>query len=323
MLNSETKDKVVEYFDSRFGLRESTKNFLRMDCVFCGGKNTAAINREHLKYHCFKCTEPISSLRVIMEIENLQSFGEVTQFLKLESISRFGFLKNAKKKAQKQELVLPEGFSPIHIKDGSKLGTIARKYMQSRGFKLTELSLRGVGYTCEGDYAGYIIFPFYSLGALKFFQGRRFAGAGPKMKNPIAEIYGIGKSQLIYNSDALIMYDEINLVESITNALTLDENTIAILGKTLSDYQRDLLLKSPVTTFNIILDPDAWADALKMAASLLPYKKVKLTKLPQQGVDVNELGYDKAMKYILKAKLVDHKDILRLRLNETTQLTYN
>lgn len=273
------------------------------------------VNISENKVHCFKCLEKHSPISVLMEVERMESYTEARKFLSIQE--EYDLFENyTHSKIEYTPIELPDGYRLITQGD-SIFGKAARAYLTKRGFNIKQLSLKGVGYCSRGEYAGYIIFPFYRQGKLVYFQGRIYMGDGPKMKNPPEEQYGVGKTQLIYNQDALYMYDKIYWVESITNAETLGDLAAAGLGKTVSNYQMSNLLYSPCSRLIILLDPDAWELAVKMAMQIVHYKRVKLVRLPE-GKDVNDIGKKATLKLVEKTDYVDYMKLLKLKnaLNE-------
>lgn len=331
ILTDQAKAVVTTYLDDKYSGKRSTKGFIRIDCPYCDGRGYGAIQEDSLSFHCFRCTtKPISAFRLIIDTEpSITSFYEALDFLGIPKSGIYDGIKLRKSKEKEKDqkpMELPMGFVPFsRASIKNQMGGIAYRKMKSRGFNLKKLKQHGVGYCDGGEYDGYIIFPWYFKGQLIFFQGRVFFGSGPKIKNPEEEVYGIGKSTIVYNMDALFLYEEVNIVESITNCLTLDENTIAIGGKVLSQKQFNLIISSPVETLCIVLDPDAWSDALKMASTLIQYKNVRLVKLPGTAEDdVNAIGKEVTYKYIQKGKLFESEsELFRFILNETTQHTPN
>jgi len=215
---------------------------------------------------------------------------------------------------EKKDVLLPDGFIPINYASGI-MGKAAQNYVTAvRGLNLKELTMKGVGYCLEGEYKGYIVFPFYSKGKLIFFQGRKFMGHGPKMKNPKNEDFGIGKSELIYNQDALFAYRTIEVVESITNALTLGDRSVAILGKSISGYQLSTIMGSPCENIHLLLDSDAFEKSVALGLYICQLKHVKLIKMPE-GKDVNDLGRQMTKEMIRKEPYQQWMDLNKLRLN--------
>lgn len=308
------KGKLYKYFTQRLDLKPSTKGFIRGNCPYCGGKFSFGINIEKSKVKCFReCDHDTSPTRVLMFLEGFKELNEVRNFLAVQKeYDAYESTQYIKPKTF-EAISLPEEYMLITSGD-SLMGRAARNYMIGRGFKLSTLVMLGVGYCVEGDYAGYIIFPFYERGVLKFFQGRKFTGNGPKMQNPPEEKFGIGKTQLIFNQDALYMNNRIRVVESITNALTLGDSAVATLGKKLSPYQIAKLIQSPCEYIDIILDPDAIKEAIMLALTLCNYKKVKLVYW-KGDKDVNDLGKKKTLKIAKQFGYERYSFYNKLRLN--------
>lgn len=308
------KGKLYKYFTQRLDLKPSTKGFLRGNCPYCGGKFSFGINIEKSKVKCFReCGHDTNPTQVLMFLENFQEVNQVRNFLAVQAeYDSYESTQYIKPKTVEM-MALPEEYMLITSGD-SLLGRAARNYMRGRGFKLMTLVMLGVGYCIEGPYAGYIIFPFYERGVLKFYQGRRFSGSGPKMQNPLQEKFGVGKTQLLFNQDALYMHNRIRLVESITNALTLGDTAVASLGKKLSSYQKTQILKSPCEYIDIILDPDAIKDSILLAMDLCNYKKVRLVYWPGTQ-DVNDLGKKETLARIKQFRYEGYSYYNKLRLN--------
>lgn len=320
--NKNIRAKLFKYFKQRLNIKSSTKGWYRSDCPYCAGNYCFGVNMIKNEGKCFKCTERHSLIEVLMNMENLATLNEAKAFINLQA--EYDGYEDAvvKERLEKKEVNLPESFKLILYPDGM-LGKAAQRYMKKRGFKLEDLAMRGIGYCLDGDYMGYIIFPFYRKTELVFFQGRKFMGGGPKMKNPANEEFGIGKTEIIYNQDALFLYHRINIVESITNALTLGDNTIALLGKHISPYQLMQILKSPCTYITILLDDDALDEACNLAMQLVHYKKVRLVKMPKSK-DVNDLGKIATKKLMQKTEYKNYNYFFKLRqeVNEITITPY-
>lgn len=272
------------------------------------------IHPQHSKVHCFKCLDSKTSIELLMDIEGFATMNEAHKFLQIQQEYEYYETYSRSKKLELKPVELPVSFTLLS--QGTNMyARSARAYMMSRRFKVDRLALKGVGYCTEGPYAGYIIFPFYSKGTLVYFQGRRFLPMGPKMKNPNVEDFGIGKEQIIYNQDALYMYNRCYVVESITNAETLGDAAVATLGKSISSYQLYHMIASPCQRFIFILDPDAYKEALISAMQLVNYKKTKVVNLPYPDKDVNDLGKHTTMEFIKRTPYQGYNDLFRLKLN--------
>lgn len=312
--NESVRGKLFKYFQGRLNIKASTKGWWRCNCIWCGGQYSMGIHLEESKAHCFKCTEHKAPMRVLMDIENFDTFDQAYQFINIQQEYEAYEAQMRIVKREIKPVELPETFTLLS-QGNSQYGRSARSYVAGRGFNVNRLSLKGVGYCTGGDYSGYIIFPFYRKGKLIYFQGRRYLATGPKMKNPSSEDFGIGKEQIIYNQDALYIYNKVYGVESITNAETLGDQAIATLGKSLSQWQISHMIASPCKSLIIILDPDAYKEAIESAMQIVNYKRTKVVKLPDGDKDVNDYGKAKTLEFVSKTPFQDYSELFRLKLN--------
>ena len=88
------------------------------------------------------------------------------------------------------------------------------------------------------------------------------------------------------------------------------------MGKAISRYQLNELIKSPVKRFIILLDPDAISYAIDLALKLVNFKKVKVVQLPE-GKDVNDLNKKNTLNLVYKTRYQGYKDLIKLK-NELT-----
>lgn len=291
-------------------LRDYRRGWLKGDCPSCGAGDKFGINPESLSANCFKCG--VHNLyELVARVEQVE-IHEVSNILNSTDAPTFLPKPKKQQKKSKRELELPESFIPLLLGD-NEIGRRVRKKMKSRGFDLMDLAIMGVGYCTSGEYMGSVVFPFYYQGQLVYYTARRVIKLGVnKFINPNSEVYGIGKASLIYNVAALSQYSEVNLLESITNALTLGPDSVAILGKKASQAQLNTLLRSPVEIFNIILDPDAKPEAISLALALIRVKKVRVLLLDGDK-DVNDLGYDYVTERLAKEDLATTPYLLKLK----------
>lgn len=317
ILNSDIKKKINEYLIRKLGMYDYRRGWLKGDCPSCG-EHKFGVNISQNRSNCFKCDYNPNLYGLIMELEKVYTYTEVNNILGTFEGMDFTEFEQAEAYQLKKDNVLPEGYSNILIGE-SRLAKAARNYLKKRGFNLRELSEAGFGYCNKGKYFGYIIMPFYYNNLLVYFNARLYMGSGPKFNNPEIEEFGLGKNFVIYNRDALYLYDKINLLESITNARTLGDNSISIGGKVLSQYQKNEIIKSPCKKVVIGLDRDAIKYAINIAFELIDFKKVKIVVMPI-GKDINDLGRDKSVIKILKSKYLNYNKLIKLKnqyLDET------
>jgi len=318
--NKSIKSKLYGYFKQRLNTKKSTKGWERCDCIYCGGDYTFGIHIGDSRAKCFKCGEHPSLFGLVMFIEGFETYQELRAFLNVQQeYEAYDRIQEVRVLKDVSEIELPPNFTLINYAP-NKIGRMAQRYMTKRGFEIDNLTLRGVGYCDDGPYMGYIVFPFYSRGKLIYYQGRRFIQfIGPKMKNPNEEELGIGKTKIIYNEEALYMYNKVWVVESITNSLTLGDRSTSTLGKSVSQYQISKIISSPCTKVIIGLDRDAIDKACYLGMQLVNYKKVKII-IPPTDDDINDMGKAEAQRLEKGSPYLKYVDILRLK-NKNEQNT--
>jgi len=313
--NIEVKKKLHNYFVVSRGFENYHRNWLRGDCPSCGKSKKFGIQLSQNRSNCFVCGYKKQPMGVLMDMEHFHTWPEVNMFLKTytqESFERYIEEIEVEDNGEKPLVEFPLGYRLISLGD-SELAKLARNYLKSRGFNIRKLSYSGVGYVEDGEELfGYIIFPYFKNNKLVYYQTRNFVGFGPKFRNPDEEELGIGKTQVIYNEDALGMYNRIWLVESITNALTIGNPSIAIGGKNISPYQKNQIVKSPCKELIIGLDPDAIEQAIKLALEFVGQKKVKILQFPED-TDVNKLGWKKTKAIERASPFLSFGQLLQLK----------
>jgi hypothetical protein len=118
-------------------------------------------------------------------------------------------------------------------------------------------------------------------------------GNYPRYKNPEHEQFGIGKSEVFFNEEALYLFDKVYLTEGWTDSATIGSSGVSIQGNSISDLQLSKLLVSNVKEIVIVLDVGFYKQALHIASKLMDHKKIKVLKmdlLKEFGKDVNEVG---------------------------------
>lgn len=320
MYNKQYKDKVYAYFLNRLRMFPYRRGWLKGDCPFCGKAHKFGVNLNNNRVNCFICGDHGSPIDTIMSIEKLDSYKELKVFLKVFEGIEF-FERPKEKKVVTTQIELPKEY--INIRLGtSRFGEMARNYLTGRGFDIDELSLKGYGYCREGRYQGYIIIPFFVGGQLVYFNTRKFFGNGPKYDNPTIEEAGVGKSIIVYNLDALYLYDTVYIMEGVLNAETMGDQGIATGGKAVSPKQLSMIIKSPVKNIILLLDPDAVKEAIEVGLELVNYKRLKLVYWEGKD-DVNDLGKEETLRKVDKFDWVTYMDLLKLKNEQAAINTYH
>lgn len=307
MLNKHMRSKLYSYALKTMGLREYRRGWLKGVCPDCGRHDKFGFNISQNRTNCFVCGYHPSPIRLVMENEGLEDYNAAKAYL--NTYEGRTYLEPVIERIERIDTVLPEGYKNLMVGEG-RLGRTARSYVYNRGFDVEEMALKGWGYGTKDEYFGYIIIPFYAAGKLIYYNARRFMGSGPKYSNPKIEDFGLGKSLIMYNMDALAIYETIYLVEGAINAETIGDEGVATGGKKISHYQLSMISKSPVENVVILLDPDALDDAIKVGLELAYHKNIKLITLPEDK-DVNDIGHIDTMELVANADWLTYNKLLR------------
>lgn len=311
-ITNDFKSKIKTYLVKRLGAYTYRRGWMRIPvCPYCHRENKMGVNLSLFRCNCFRCGEHPSPAQLIMDVEGLDTYYELIKLLNNGQFTELQFTETKVELSESKNVYLPEGFRLIN-QGNSKLSEVFRSYVHSRGFQVPELSKQGIGYVTKGSLFGYLIIPFYYQGVLKYYNARKVIGNGPRYNNPTKDITGLGKEFIIFNHDALEMYRSVFICEGAINALTIGPRGVATMGKSISRYQLNEFIKSPVAHFIILLDPDATDQALNLALKLVQFKKVKVVILPE-GKDVNDLGYKETMRLVYKTRYQNYQDLIRLR----------
>ena len=311
-VTSNFKSKLYTYFVKRLGAFNYRNGWLKVPvCPFCGRELKLGINLNTYRTNCFKCGYHSNPSQLIMDVEGIETYNELLKLLDNGEFTEYTFKEERVQLRERKVFYLPEGFRLVS-QGSNQLAKSVRGYLRKRGFSSEYLSKAGVGYCTKGSFFGYLIIPFYYHGQLRYYNARLVYGRGPRYNNPTTDITGIGKEFIIYNHDALQLYNSIFVCEGALNALTLGERAIATMGKAVSAYQINELIKSPVERFILLLDPDAKLAAINLALKLVAYKKVKVVFLPD-GKDVNDLGKKETLRYVYSTRYQDYNDLIKLK----------
>ena len=305
------KGRLKAYFITRLGMYNYKHGWLKGTCPACNREMKYGVNISRNRTNCFVCGYNKPPLDVAMEIEGIESYHQIVNFLESGKFEGFEFTEEKLELREHKTFYLPDGFKLLNQGE-SQVAESARAYMKARGFDINTMSYRGWGYCATGSYFGYIIMPFYSNGKLIYYNARNFLSTGPRYNNPTVDITGVGKSVIWYNGDAFRLYKQVYLTEGVFNAETLGERAVSSGGKFVSRYQINGIIKSPVERIVIVLDPDAKDKAIDLALKLVDFKKVKVVFLPDFQ-DPNSLGRKSTMRFIYNTRYQDRKTLIRMK----------
>lgn len=311
-ITNQFKSKLKTYFIKRLGAFEYRHGWMKLPtCPYCHRELKMGVNLSMYRTNCFRCNEHPNPSQLVMDVEGFDTYHELINFLNNGQFEELEFHDEKVELAEAKPLYLPDSFRLLSIGD-SQIARSIRSYVKGRGFSIEELCKHGVGYATKEPFFGYLIIPFYYHGQLRYYNARKVIGNGPRYNNPNKDITGLGKEFIIFNYDALEMYRSVFICEGALNALTIGDRAIATMGKAISQYQVNELLKSSCQRYIIVLDPDAKRYAVNLALKLVAYKKVKVVFLPD-GKDVNDLGRKQTLKLVYQTRYQSYQELVQIK----------
>lgn len=311
-ITNQFKSRLKTYFIKRLGAFDYKHGWMKLPvCPYCHRELKMGVNLSMYRTNCFRCNEHPNPSQLVMDIEGFETYHELINFLNSGKFDELEFHEEKVELAEAKPLYLPDGFRILSF-GKSQVARSIRGYVKSRGFSIQELSRHGIGYATKEPYFGYLIIPFYYKGQLRYYNARNVIGTGPRYNNPNKDITGVGKEFIIFNYNALEMYRSVFVCEGALNALTMGDRGIATMGKAISAYQVNELLKSSCERFIILLDPDAKKYAINLALKLVAYKKVKVVFLPE-GKDVNDLGRKETLRLVYQTRYQSYQELIQIR----------
>ena len=277
------------------------KGQISFDCPVCSydikglnngdGKGNFEVNYLQGVYKCWSCCETYGTHGSLNKL--FLKWGS-TRNKSTWSLIGGDFIKKTVRKYE--DVKLPKEYTSFE--KGNKL-TIpfkeAYNYLRKRNITDKIISKYSIGYTTEGKYRGRIIVPSFDENEeINYFVSRSYVGHKNKYKNPEAE-----KDKIIFNEHIIDWDRDIYLVEGVFDMIFID-NSIPVLGKSVSDRLWTQLYDKANANIIICLDGDAWGDAEKLYRKLDGGRllhKIRLIKLPKDK-DVGELGGLEGMEEI-------------------------
>lgn len=315
-------NKIVAYLSDNYGLRESTNGWFETDCPFCGKRNKLCVQPDYNYLKCWVCEfkgdiyyflSLTEKLRFVDAFKLLSEYREEAYTIVTSNKRVFNSLNVFNVSSN---FSFPCGYKPL-LEGNTHLASLARYYLVKRKFDLEYLADKGFGYvdeTCQDltqDLFGYIIMPFSRNGIYYYYNARNYMSSPLRYKNPSTEKFGIGKSSLLWNEDALLHAKKLWVMEGVFSALTLGDDAIATMGKAVSAHQVSKILKSSAKEVVIAFDPNTWKESIDLASKLINYKAVKLLNL--ETGDPNDLGAEKLHQIEQVSKFLNFGSLMDLK----------
>jgi len=309
---------ILESFLGEYRKYNESTGQIAFDCPACSddkgmpegdGKGNLEINYNLGKFKCWSC----------QDTNNM--YGSVTKLIK-----KYGNSKNLRDyllvKPDEEDFIkdytgvvveLPEGYKKLsECTDKDYNSGMAKRYLYDRGITDNIIEEFEIGYTVKGKYYNRIIIPSYdSEGNLNYFIARWFSKEKTKIKylNPDAE-----KQEIIFNEGKLNLDATIYIIEGATDHI-VTPNSIPLLGKYISPKLLELLHDHAMGFIVIVLDDDAWEDALNLYRELNfgnLMGRIKIVKCPEDydpSLIYQKLGPRGITKLLMSARFLKDSEL--------------
>ncbi len=229
-------------------------------------------------------------------------FTELSKIVKLP--------KNTKTEdTEKQFISLPYEYKKLSEYRSELDYTKALNYLKKRNIQSYDIERYDIGYCSDGDYGGRIIVPSYDCdNKLNYFLARDYTGSAYlKYKNP-----PVSKDVVVFENQ--INYEEpIIFCEGVFDAMAIRRNAIALLGKNIPNKLKLKLIEHDVKEITIVLDNDAYKNAMSMSESLMK-ENIKVRLVRMENEDASDLGFQRVITKIKNTKLLDFGELMKQKL---------
>lgn len=314
------------------------------NCPFCVERGETPdtrkrfrMNRIKLVGYCFNCGWKGNAVKFIRDFQKV-SWSEAVDILNFyndfqplpqdvfEEVFDKIYLEDKELNTEKVTIPLPKDFKLLY-NTKSKLADVYWKYAKKRGLTDRQIELHGVGFCPEGEILlpnkkkyylrnRLIIQVFDDDNKSIYWMGRALSNnVKPKTFNPAGTRNSINKSDVIFNLNNAKKIGSVVITEGVFDATTVGDAGVALFGKTISVKQLLLLIKADLEAVYIMLDPDAFKDALKMADLISKHIKNTFICRPKGG-DPNEIGKKGCLEAIKNAERYDKLTALKYLLLE-------
>ena len=251
-------------------------------------KRKLHVRLDDLRYHCWVCG---------LKGKNILYLAK-----KYDPSVQVGHIRPKEVVVEKEEevITLPNNLVPVYRETSDPDIKAVRKYLERRGLSKSKIQRWRIMAAKKGPLRRYAVIPsFDSMGNLNYYVSRSIDEGGIRYKNAKTK-----KSSIVFNEVDIDWSSEVNLVEGVFDAIKCPENTIPILGSSMSDKSR--LIKKlakhqcPVT---ISLDPDMPEKAYEVAEMVRMTGCKTYIAFAPQNYDLGDLTCS-AAKEVISNRLV-------------------
>jgi DNA primase len=291
----------------------SSKGQVSFDCPTCSsmkgveydGKGNLEVNYDMGVYNCWSCSETHDTKgRIYKLFKEFANGDQLRRFIAGKFSFTGDYYESVKELQPKETLKLPPEYYSLSGKQKYADFKSAFNYLYSRGITDEIIDKFKIGFCLGGKYQNRVVIPSYDKdGNLNYFVTRSISKYTKKFKylNP-----SVDKTEIIFNEHLIDWNKTVFLVEGAFDHIVIP-NSIPLLGKKLYDKLFNEIYFKSKSFIIIVLDPDAYDDAVcifnKLNAGKLR-KKILINIMPQNH-DVssfNQIYGQEELKIWLKNK---------------------
>jgi len=222
-----------------------TPGWIEITCPFCGDPSYHLGISPQLFFHCWRCGEKGTIVKLLMELEGIPYHKAAKQAGEFDTKWVESFKQDIKER-------LNHNILPKEAK--SELSDYHESYLQGRSFCPTQLrseyDILGVGPI--GKYKFRVIAPCQIQGSAVNFTALAVMGQSPKYIHCPNEEAIIPMKSLLYNIDNV--GKTMVITEGVTDVWRIGRGCVATMGMEFSKEQLSLIIKSEVKTVFVIFD---------------------------------------------------------------------
>jgi hypothetical protein len=295
--------QIDDFINRHFPEAKLVGNDYHINCPFCTKRLQSTDIKGHLNVsivkhvaHCYRCDYAGSWIKLVMDITGLPYYAAMSELYSVPKLAKFKDVSEllTVTKVHKAKLsYLPEDFHRLYHDDSFAASPYV-KYMRRRGIKEEMWDKHDLGYAAS--IALRVIIPIEK----GYWQARTITHwMAPKYLNPV-----VPARELIFNAEAMQLYDEVVICEGAISAMAVGNNAMALISKEATKERLERILASDVATFVIALEPRAFVSMQKLADALYRNGRRVLIWNYSVGDPADPKGEFTEMTYDTRTKLM-------------------
>ena len=284
-----SEEKKLTILKEVLGDYYTSNNEYLFFCPKCGHhKKKLSVNLSKSVFKCWVCDWSGRNLyRIIRKYGGRQARFDWRSFGQEVEIENFADkLFGSKEIHETEKISLPQSFTSLANKNLPNSALRPINYLSSRFVDKNDIMKWKIGYCSAGKYAGRVIVPSFNLaGNVNYFVTRSYDGYWKKYLNPPTS------RDIIFNELYLDFDEELTIVEGVFDAIKAGENSVPLLGSTLSENSSlfHKIVKNDTPVY-LALDSDAERKQDRLIKLFLKYD-IEVYKVDIQPYkDVGEMS---------------------------------